>query len=298
MATNGTSNGTAATNGHSTSVYFHTPTKDIGSPKRSHNMSPKIILYTNHRCPYAQRAHITLDTLNLSRSPPPSTPQPKLPILTPLTPSLEYEEILIDLDTPRPQWYLDINPRGLVPSLKYSLPGIFDTPEILTESGIVSQFLCDSFPSPLLPASKEDPFSALKRARIAFFVDTWSSKIAPFQFQIIKAEGAEKETKVEECVKLMEKEIEPLLVGARPFFGGSGELTFAEVMTAPFLLRMFSFARDGELMPRSFGEKLEGLENFGRWSKAVMENGNVRKVYDEEAIVAATKKRVKQMASK
>ncbi|KAK0850663.1 hypothetical protein LTR91_022499 [Friedmanniomyces endolithicus] len=239
-------------------------------------MSPKIILYTNHRCPYAQRAHITLDTLNL-----------------------KYEEILIDLDTPRPQWYLDINPRGLVPSLKYSLPGIFDTPEILTESGIVAQFLCDSFPSPLLPASKEDPFSALKRARIAFFVDTWSSKIAPYQFQIIKAEeGAEREAKAEECVKMMEKEIEPLLAGAKPFFGGSGELTFAEVMTAPFVLRMFSFARDGELMPQSFGEKLEALPNFGRWSKAVMENGNVRRVYDEAGVVEGTKKRVKQMAAK
>ncbi|KAK0878944.1 hypothetical protein LTR87_007261 [Friedmanniomyces endolithicus] len=260
MATNGTSNGTAATNGHSTSSQH----------------VPKIILYTNHRCPYAQRAHITLDTLNL-----------------------KYEEILIDLDTPRPQWYLDINPRGLVPSLKYSLPGIFDTPEILTESGIVAQFLCDSFPSPLLPASKEDPFSALKRARIAFFVDTWSSKIAPYQFQIIKAEeGAEREAKAEECVKMMEKEIEPLLAGAKPFFGGSGELTFAEVMTAPFVLRMFSFARDGELMPQSFGEKLEALPNFGRWSKAVMENGNVRRVYDEAGVVEGTKKRVKQMAAK
>lgn len=52
--------------------------------------TPKITLYTNHRCPYAQRAHITLDEL-------------KLP----------YEEVIIDLDTPRPQWYLDINPRGL-----------------------------------------------------------------------------------------------------------------------------------------------------------------------------------------
>ncbi|KAK0327914.1 hypothetical protein LTR82_001432 [Friedmanniomyces endolithicus] len=239
-------------------------------------MSPKIILYTNHRCPYAQRAHITLDTLNL-----------------------KYEEILIDLDTPRPQWYLDINPRGLVPSIKYSLPGIFDEPETLTESAIVAQFLCDTFPSPLLPASKEDPFSALKRARIAFFVDTWSSKIAPFQFQILKAAaGAEKEAKAEECVKVMEREIEPLLVGAGPFFGGSAELTLAEVMTAPFVLRMLSFARDGELMPKSFGEKLEALPNFGKWSKAVLGDGVVRKVYDEKGVVEGTKKRVKQMAAK
>jgi len=97
---------------------------------------------------------------------------------------------------------------------------------------------------------------------------------------------------------MMEKEIEPLLAGAKPFFGGSGELTFAEVMTAPFVLRMFSFARDGELMPQSFGEKLEALPNFGRWSKAVMENGNVRRVYDEAGVVEGTKKRVKQMAAK
>jgi glutathione S-transferase len=50
---------------------------------------PKIQLYTNHRCPYAHRAHIVLEEL-------------KLP----------FEETIIDLDTPRPQWYLDINPRG------------------------------------------------------------------------------------------------------------------------------------------------------------------------------------------
>lgn len=51
--------------------------------------SLKIHLDTNHRCPYAHRAHIALEELGLS-----------------------FEETIIDLDTPRPQWYLDINPRG------------------------------------------------------------------------------------------------------------------------------------------------------------------------------------------
>ena len=50
---------------------------------------PKIHLYTNHRCPYAHRSHIALEELGLP-----------------------FEETIIDLDTPRPQWYLDINPRG------------------------------------------------------------------------------------------------------------------------------------------------------------------------------------------
>lgn len=59
-----TTNGHAATNGHS-------------------GVSPKITLYTNHSCPYAQRAHIALDALDL-----------------------KYEEVLIDLSVPRPQWYV------------------------------------------------------------------------------------------------------------------------------------------------------------------------------------------------
>lgn len=131
MATNGVVNGQSAPNGHT-----------------SHNIHPKITLYTNHRCPWAHRAHIALNELDLP-----------------------FEEIIIDLDTPRPQWYLDINPRGLVPAIKYSVPGVMDE-EIIYESGIVAQYLCDSFPSHVLPASKETPTSALRRAKTNFFVDT------------------------------------------------------------------------------------------------------------------------------
>jgi glutathione S-transferase len=49
--------------------------------------APKIILYTNHLCPWAHRAHIALKELGL-----------------------DYEEVIIDLDKPREPWYLEINP--------------------------------------------------------------------------------------------------------------------------------------------------------------------------------------------
>lgn len=49
--------------------------------------SPKIILYTNRICPWAHRAHIALKELGL-----------------------DYEEVTIDLSTPREPWYLEINP--------------------------------------------------------------------------------------------------------------------------------------------------------------------------------------------
>lgn len=49
--------------------------------------APHIVLYTNHRCPYAHRAHIALLELGLP-----------------------YEEVIIDLDKPREPWYLKVNP--------------------------------------------------------------------------------------------------------------------------------------------------------------------------------------------
>jgi len=46
----------------------------------------KLILYTNHGCPWAHRAHIILKELGLA-----------------------YEETIIDLERPREEWYLKIN---------------------------------------------------------------------------------------------------------------------------------------------------------------------------------------------
>ena len=48
-------------------------------------------------------------------------------------------------------------------------------------------------------------------------------------FSIIKADGEEKEKLGKELVAAVEKEIEPLLKGAGPYFGGSKVMTLAEV---------------------------------------------------------------------
>ena len=50
-------------------------------------------------------------------------------------------------------------------------------------------------------------------------------------YQAIKAEGEEKEKLGAELVEAVRKEIEPLLEGAGPFFGGSKSITLAEVCT-------------------------------------------------------------------
>lgn len=191
--------------------------------------SPKITLYTSRLCPWAHRAHIALKESGL-----------------------DYEEVSIDLNVPREPWYLEINPvsdikptkhctlerlankplpslqRGLVPSLSYN-------GNIITESGIVAQFIADAHPSHLLPPTTSAE-NALYRARVSFFVDAFFSKVVPHFFASLRsASGAERDAAAEQMVAAIVKEIEPLLAsseGKGPFFGGSDKLTMAEVCLA------------------------------------------------------------------
>jgi glutathione S-transferase len=228
-------------------------------------LPPKITLYTNHACPFAHRAHIALAELNLP-----------------------YSEVIIDLNTPRPQWYLDLNPRGLVPTKD----------EIITESAIVAQFLADAFPGPFLPASKESPTSALQRARINFFVDAWSSKVGSLLYPLFMAsDAAAKDELVTKTVAAVEKEIEPLLANAAPFFNGSQELTLAEALVAPFLVRLLDASEEGELAPKALAEKLNALPNFAKWAEAVRTRPSVTGIYDAKKILEGTKARLAKMAA-
>ncbi|KAI9706133.1 MAG: hypothetical protein M1836_005539 [Candelina mexicana] len=230
--------------------------------------APKITLYTNHLCPWAQRAHIALHELGLP-----------------------FEEVIIDLSKPREQWYLDINPRGLVPALKYS-NGLIDA--TIIESGIIAQFLADSHPSQLLPASHSSPTSALFRSRVSFFVDTWVSKVNPIWYGTIQADGEEKDAKTETLVKTIEKEIEPLLQDAAPFFGGNEKITLVEVQTGSLVLRLYHFA-DDELLPKSLIPALDSLPNFSKWARATIADKSVTCIWDPVELPKKMRARVAEM---
>ncbi|WKT54476.1 hypothetical protein QSH57_005060 [Fusarium oxysporum f. sp. vasinfectum] len=225
-----------------------------------------ITIYTNHKCPFAHRAHIVLSELGLA-----------------------YKEEIIDLDTPRPPEYLKINPRGVVPSLSYN-------GEIVTESAIVAQFLADAYPTTLLPAST-DPNGPLARARIAFFADAWTSKANPLFLKSVYGATSDAKAKelVQETVAAIVKEIEPLLASAAPFFGGSEKITLAEALTGSFIIRLFSFANHG-LVPKSLIVRLEKeAPNFYKWAQEVIKNPSVLSIYNEEVVVEATKKRIAKL---
>lgn len=219
----------------------------------------KLILYTNHRCPWAHRAHIALEELRVP-----------------------FEEVIIDLDTPRTPEYLKINPRGLVPALSYK-------GNIIIESEIVARFLADAYPSHLVPTSNE-PGGALRRARVSLFVDAYMSKFNSALLGIYTAKSQEEiDALVEKAVAGLVKEVEPLLADANPFFGGSDKLTLAEVLTGSFVIRLDSLTKAG-IYPKALWSAIEEkTPNFIKWAKAVSTHPSVTSIYNERVIVEGTK---------
>ena len=74
--------------------------------------SPTITLYTHTMCPFAQKAWLAL---NFAKAP--------------------YEMEQIDLYGGKPSWFLEMNPKGLVPVLKVSNEVITESEDILTFLG-------------------------------------------------------------------------------------------------------------------------------------------------------------------
>lgn len=170
-------------------------------------MANKITLYTAHHCPFAHRVQIALRELKL-----------------------DFETSLVDITVPRTQEYLAINPNGMVPALVYN-------GTVLTESGLICQFLADSNNSHLVLPSSETG-GALQRFKIGYFVDAYSSKAHKFFDSTVLTQDVE--AKKEMAVKYIDAVvtyIEPLLVDSAPFFGDSDRLTMAEVSNRSLKLK-------------------------------------------------------------
>jgi len=230
----------------------------------------RITLYTYHGCPYAHRAHIALRELGLP-----------------------FEEVIIDLDKPREPWYLQVNPRGLVPAMRIASPKIGGE-HILIESHIIVQFLADILPGSLSPPSS-NPIGAIYRARLNYFIDTWNTKVGSFMFNMFRATTSQtKESLSREWVAAVKKEIEPLLEDAKPYYGGSSKMTLAEVMIAPFIMRIYALA-DSDVLPKSLLEGLNSLPNFTKWADSIRQEPSVLSIWNGPTFVARTQSRLERM---
>ncbi|KAF8477293.1 thioredoxin-like protein [Kalaharituber pfeilii] len=217
----------------------------------------KITFYTDRRCPFCRRVHAVLKEIGV-----------------------KVDEVFVTLDKPREQWYLDINPKGLIPALKYG-------DEILTESAIIAEFLVDAFPNRILPPPTS-PENALFRARARFFVETYNSKVQPLFVKYYYTQADDSRPALnQEVYNTIHKEIEPLLKDANPFFGGKDHLTWVEIMFGSFVIyiKMYATEEAQWIIPQELVEKLKTLPNYWKWVNAVDSHPTINEVVDRKAII-------------
>ncbi|ROV97870.1 hypothetical protein VSDG_04961 [Cytospora chrysosperma] len=215
----------------------------------------KLILYTNHTCTWANRANVCLSEIGIS-----------------------FEERIINVDGPRPAEFLALNPRALVPVL------IFND-QIIIESAIVCQFLCDVYPSHLCP-SPTTTEGALRRAKMSFFIDAYWTKFHTILFQLFEAPTTKDEERIiNDAIAGIKEELEPLLADASPFWGASDKLTLAEVMMGPFVIRALILSKHG-VYPTSLHKRIEAeTPSFHRWAIATSSHPSITRLVDEDVTV-------------
>jgi glutathione S-transferase len=174
----------------------------------------------------------------------------------------------------KPQSLLDLNPRGLVPTLQYQNKPLY-------ESAVLCQFLEDAYPENkphLLPGD------AYEKARTRIWADFVTSRIIPSFHRFLQHQGQEglREKQLEflgyikEFTKEMDKE--------GPYFLGE-EFSLIDVIIAPWAVRLWIFDhfKGGLGIPEKGhgGDDEEVWARWRKWFSAVEDRDSVKKTTSE-----------------
>ncbi|KIW06987.1 uncharacterized protein PV09_02645 [Verruconis gallopava] len=198
----------------------------LGTVKK-HSKDHPLKLYGSCFCPFVQRVWIALEYKKL-----------------------DYQYIEID-PYKKPDWYLKLNPRGLVPTLQ-------DGDWCCYESTVLMEYLEDiNQGKPLLPSDPK------KRAHSRLWSDHINRKIVPRFYSYLIAQETSKQ--IEEAAGL-KNEIEKLVNAADaegPFFLGP-ELSFVDVQVAPWVIRL-----NKVLKPYRGWPDVDKDSRWGKWVVAI-----------------------------
>ncbi|KAF8979562.1 hypothetical protein BGZ46_005270 [Entomortierella lignicola] len=234
----------------------------------------KLVLYSYRFCPFAARAVLALAETKQA-----------------------HEVVDIDLNSPRPDWYLkEINPYGQVPALK------INDKDIVLESLLVAEYVAD-----LHPETGLFPTNPLQRAQTRYLIQHWGSHTQPAQHKAtfsLDASDASKRhqdyiielEKVNNLLLNAHKTSEPGLDGKGPYFLGS-KFTFADLALASFLTRVSLVEVFQEKFGFKFPTKQENpnLARFIDWKDAVISRESVvNNLPSKEELIEAYKKILKQ----
>lgn len=220
------------------------------------------VLYSGWFCPFVQRVWITLE-------------EKKIPY--------RYQEV-----NPyrKDASFLQLNPRGLVPTLGVPAPGKGgQQQEPLIESGVICEYLDEAFPHeiPLLP--RDDP---LQRAKLRIAADYVTSRIIPAFHRFLQHTPAKPYT-LDEARREFLATLRTWIQDADPegpLYAGA-HLSLPDVMLAPWAVRLWvlDHFKGGGLLGRppatGGGHDEQDALLWARWRKWVQ-------AVEERATVQAT----------
>jgi glutathione S-transferase len=189
-------------------------------------------LYSGWFCPFVQRVWIALEEKNIP-----------------------YQYIEVN-PYHKPQSLLDLNPRGLVPTLQYQNKPLY-------ESTVLCEFLEDAFPDHTPHLLPKDPYD---RARTRIWTDYVGSRIIPAYHRFLQHQGD---------AGLQEKQTEFL----------NPEFSLIDIIIAPWANRLWVFDhfKGGSGLPEEGegGEDEQVWKRWRKWLEAVENRKSVKETLSE-----------------
>jgi len=209
---------------------------------KAHQKEESLKLYSGWFCPFVQRVLLVLLEKNIP---------------------FQYIEV-----NPyhKPKSLLDLNPRGLVPTLEYENKPLY-------ESTVVCEFLEEAYPSATPKLLPSDPYT---KARVKIWTDFVTSRIIPafhrflqYQAKLASDSGLEKvRLDFLEQVKQFTQEMD----AEGPYFLGK-ELSLIDLILAPWAVRfwVFDHFKGGVKLPKEEA----WAQRFEKWLQAVESRDSV-----------------------
>ena len=230
-----------------TSIYNSTSGLALDTSS-AHSSDQPLKLYSGWFCPFVQRAWITLQ-------------EKQIP----------YQYIEIN-PYHKEQSFLELNPRGLVPTLRVPVGNDGKDAKPLYESTVICEYLDETYSDKSKFGEPLFPTDAYERARARIWVDFVGSRVVPSFYRMLQ-HTPNKPYSVEEARTELLGHIKTITQEADaegPFFLGNA-MSMVDVSIAPWMLRLFliDHYKPGGLGIPSGGEDKQIWERWRKWEKAV-----------------------------
>ncbi|KAF2728435.1 putative glutathione-S-transferase theta, GST [Polyplosphaeria fusca] len=218
---------------------------------KAHSAEHDLKLYSGWFCPFVQRVWIALEEKRI-----------------------QYQYIEVN-PYHKPKSLLDLNPRGLVPTLQYENKPLY-------ESSVLCEFLEEAFPD---NAPRLQPEGAYERARTRIWTDFVTSRVIPAFHRFLQHQGQEGlEEKRQEFLGYI-KQFTREMDKDGPYFDGK-DFGLIDIIIAPWAIRLWIFDhfKGGLGIPgEGEGGEDEGVwERWRLWFAAVEQRKSVRETMSEK----------------